>query len=430
MGVGMRSDGHARRTSPALAVVLTSLLAIGLVRPHGTAAQPEREAPLDLAAMTLTFADLEDEGFDGFVSGGVVRHDLEVFAEAVADYTGADLDEVEEILFEDAGMQQAYERYQVLPDKDEPETLSTSTVRSYVYEYAEPDGVPAVWELIEDESGVDGEDLELEDLEDVPEIGDESEATLEQGEDPTTGPYQSIDVSFRYENLTAGVTLYRWDGEDVDLDEVVALAERLLERIEAVLDGEAPGLSTRVVRLAGEPLVYADGYEYLDGEAMNRFLDQTEDDWDLAAEAFEDRGVLAAYDYLIFYGEETDAPGYRAYLELFEDEDAASAFVTDFVEAREDDAFAELEIDDEADELGDESLAVAVEFGDDAGFAYVMVVRVEETVVSVWVYGPEPPDADLAAELAEEAAACLADGDCLEPIPAPEELAEPDLSGE
>lgn len=70
--------------------------------------------------------------------------------------------------------------------------------------------------------------------------GGQSEATLTIGSD-SAGQYQSLDLTFRLENLDGGVTIRDYTGTTPEYGAAEELADLLQDRIDAVLDGDGPG---------------------------------------------------------------------------------------------------------------------------------------------------------------------------------------------
>ncbi len=145
------------------------------------AAQVAEEEVADLQAMTLTADDLADEGLEGYGQsfGETVFPDRMVAS--IAEGRGVDEAQVAEVL-EEAGFARRYDSYLSLPDEDDPAGLFQRQVVSYVLEFADEDGAEEAFAFLEDES----DNPAAEDVR-AAEIGDESEATRDEGEDPATG---------------------------------------------------------------------------------------------------------------------------------------------------------------------------------------------------------------------------------------------------
>jgi hypothetical protein len=107
----------------------------------------------------------------------------------------------------------------------------------------------------------------------------------------------------------------------------------------------------------------------------------------------------------------------------FADEDTASAWLggqDGLIE--ENTAFEDYEVDTDAPEVGDESLIYTVATVDGSLAYRGVMMRVGTTVALFDVYGPEAPDADAVAIMAEAQAGCVRDGACIDPLPVPDGL--------
>ena len=377
---------------------------------------------LDVQAMTLTPEDLADEGLDDFGLGFSETTFADQVIASTADARGLDEDEVADVL-EDAGLARRYDSYLYLPDEDDPAAPAVRQVVSYVLEFADEDGAEAAFAFLEDESASES----AEDVRGVAEIGDESEATRDQGEDPETGDeYAQIDLTFRTDNVHAGVAIIDWQGDEPDLDEVEALAERLLERIETTIADGGPGLGAQVARLAGDGVVTtADQYVLLDGDAIAGFGEARRDARGRARAAADvDQTDGYRLSQQLYAGEGlTYAVWYQVDVWRFADEDAAEDWLAgteDRVESNQ--GMTNLDFVDDLANVGDEAVAYTVET-EDGGIRYRSVaLRVEATVAVIDLSGPETPPADAVEALAGAQADCLDDGGCPEPLAIPDDL--------
>ena len=132
---------------------------------------------------------------------------------------------------------------------------SGSRIRSYVSAWDDASAAEAGFALVEDE-GIVAPDGTFEDIDagvgDGPRETTTGTYTLEDG--ATVG---SVDVTFRRDNLLAGVAVETLDGSAADAEMAAELAARLDERIQAVQTGEAPphtdpGLPGNVISLADQ----------------------------------------------------------------------------------------------------------------------------------------------------------------------------------
>ena len=366
----------------------------------------------DIQAMTLTPADLADEGLEGYGLGFAETTFPDQVIVSIAEARGLDEDEVGEVL-EDAGFARRYDSYLYLPDEDDPAAPAVRQIVSYVLEFGDEDGAEAAFAFLEDESASESaEDVQAVD------VGDESEATRDQGEDLATGDeYAQIDLTFRLGNLHAGVAIVDWQGDEPEVDEVEALAERLLERIEATIEDGGPGLGTQVPRLAGDGIVTtADQYALLDGEAIAGF-GESPDEARGRARAAADVDQTDGYRLWqqLFAGEEEpdDDVWYQVDVWRFADEDAAADWLAgteDRVESNQD--LTNLDLDDGPAAAGDESIVYTVETEDGSVRFRSVALRVGNTVAVIDLSGPETPPAEAVEALAEAQADCLDEGAC------------------
>lgn len=185
---------------------------------------------LDLAAMALDSSDIPPE--------------LQLVFESYFD-----IDQLMQLMIGDAidrdavqatGLNWFYQSSYATPS-------GTTNIRSYVIEYAGEAGAFAGFDLLEnEETFVPGAAFTDEP---GPGIGEEpSEITIgSYGETvPDTGP-TAIDVTFRVGRIVAGVGIDVGEGLTVDRELTISLAERLHQRIEAVLAGTPiPAIDTSI----------------------------------------------------------------------------------------------------------------------------------------------------------------------------------------
>lgn len=128
-----------------------------------------------------------------------------------------------------------------------------TTIRSYISSWSDAAAAEEGFAFIEDESVV-APDATLAD----------SDASV--GEEPretTTGSYPgvsggtvgTVDITFRRDNLVAGVALETSDGSEPDAEVAGQLASQLDERVQTVLSGESPAHTD--LELPGQALSFA-----------------------------------------------------------------------------------------------------------------------------------------------------------------------------
>ncbi len=203
---------------------------------------------LDLAAMALDSTDIPPE--------------FQLFFETYLDpiQVGQQLvgEQVEQSEIDETGLLWFYQSIYSTPE-------GTSTIRSYLEEFADQQGAVLGFELFEDEPRY-LPDAALTD-EPGPGIGEEpSEITIGSYEEsaPASGP-TTIDVTFRVGRIIAGVSMDTQEGIAIDRDLMLVLAERLESRITAVL--------------GGQPL------PLIDGTIPERYV-QLGDGWDVTNEGY------------------------------------------------------------------------------------------------------------------------------------------------
>lgn len=369
---------------------------------------------VDLAAMALTAADLEDVGLPEFgIAGGRTYTIEEAAADAAEARGGADADiEPYRQALGDAGWRRSVQSTLAVPRADEPDFFAQS-VSSYVDEYADAAGAAEAFAFFNDETAYT--ELEIRQIRGTRTFGEESLYVRFRGTADDTGErFQGLGLAFRLGNLEAGVLVYDWNDEAVAVGAIDALANRLLERVEAGL-GEAGGLSTAALAIEGFSV--GDGYaNYLRraGETFPSFGETPAEAE--AAQPAAARDVFLTRQY-VGAGSPDDAGDdavYAVWLYRFPEEADAIAW-----------------LDVERDEAGVYAAPVAA-FGED-GFAYSYAVgegtaarrgyvgstRVGAVGMTMEVGGP--PEAPLAAfeELAGAQLACLEAGDCPENRPLP-----------
>jgi hypothetical protein len=405
-----------------VAIVVLALLAA--LSPLATGVDPVRaqsagdERSLDLPAMTLTPADLEEAGFEHYrLNFGVLLGADEAVA-AIAEDQDVRKSEVRD-LFEETGFARWYESALYLrPDEEDLQGEVDSIVRSYVLEFADEAGAADAWEFLEDESADDT----AKDIGRVESFGDASEATRYR-----TGDIEAIDLTFRLGNLHGGVLLVDRTGGTPATDDVEALAALLIGRIERVLDEGGPGLSGRTLRLTGDEVeASVDNYLLIDGEAIH-FYHESEADLRGRESEAEEFGQTDEYDVWqllspLGAGLEDDV-WYFVAVSRFADEETASDWLAG-IEARveDNDGLAGFEIDESAPVFGDQSVTYTVEQVEHPIAYRNLSLRVENVVADISLQGPEAPDVDVVEEVAGLQTRCLEAGGCFEPQEVPDGL--------
>jgi hypothetical protein len=433
------------RPSRFRAVLNTALVLLSLLGFNGATAmanQPAPDSSLDLAAMAPTPADLADERLDGFGMRASRWPSIEEIANENAEILGMDAPDLIDAL-EETDLVASYDYALDIEEAgDDGASVRTDTVYAYLSEHADADGAQAGFALREDEV----RSSDIEDIDDAPEIGDESELTRVAGRQ-TDGDglyFVYLDFTFRVDRVYAGVQLIAYAPDENDVKEprasdVEALATRMLERVEAGLAGDTPELSMRTVRLEnGNPptFIYYDWYEIFEGTVMP-YLGQDEEILAPLIEETEEFGITERYriDQIIQTDEE-DPVGYgNPYMVVrvsqFADADAAADWVAGAADRMaENNRYPEIKAIEDLDEIGDSSAAARYAFAIDEETTvtgHVIFVQVDDAAFSLEV---DAGDLDGVAELAEIQVACLEDGACAELVPVPDSILSGEESGD
>ena len=218
-------------SAAAIAMLLALVIGPGFGTRPGRAAQNEPVVRLDLAAMALDGNDL--------LGGALLYVEQYLTPGQLLEVTGGTVEREE---LANAGLRWFYESRYVVPTDDQQAVRLV--YRSYLEEYREAAGAEAGFAILEDEARFGGEGLTDEA---APEIGQEPREVT-TGSLPAVLPTDDqpravYDLTFRVENVVAGVAVEAVEAADIDPARVQELAGRLQERIEAVLAGEdLPGI--------------------------------------------------------------------------------------------------------------------------------------------------------------------------------------------
>jgi hypothetical protein len=417
-------QGWSRSCLIAFVMLLGGLPATAGQTAH--AAQLGRRT-VDLTAIILTTADLEDAGLEGF---GLWAASPLVLADDVNTISNAqqlDADEVEEIL-DDAGYSGSYVHNQHLPsDADNPGGLPLVRVLTRAYAFDDADGAADAYEIIADESetGFDDEPGRVR-------LGDEAELTeLEFEADGTFGvPYLQLELEILFDRLVLEVSLnhFEVDGEIEsfsrdDTDTIEALGERLIERAEAALDGETPNLLPQMITLdIDNGIAPYLTYYVLDGDPI-RSVWETDESFADRVDGDADLGIVTLLrQEQILVGASNDTGAIRFYnlTMQFDRERDAEDYMDDALE-RIQGPSGELELVElDVPQLGDQSIALGRGPGSDrdAWSVNQILVRVGETVSWLWIQqdnaGADNPvtSEEILTELGEAQAECLEAGEC------------------
>lgn len=427
-------------------IILIGLAVISPADGGRVAAREENQGqPLDLAAMTLRPEDLAEVGLDGYGAGRGTLHTAESFVARFAGMTGEAPDDVEADLIDEAGLLGNYWVRVALPlDPDDPDANATRGLYSAVYPFGDVEGAERGLEILSAASvsfafGVDEEIIAVD--EDIA-VGDGARLVEISGVDDETGgdAIETLVLFFQSGQIVGEVSLWdiRRDGErrdEPEVEEVAALAEATIERIDAALDGDAPGLGAQAVRLVDDDLEITtrrDLYTVIDGEVIARY-GESEREAEARAEWGAHDGIVDAYlvEQGVVTGRELKLsdPYVYAFLYRFEDEAAASDWLEDeaFAGFEEDPGFTIFERIDDVEPVGDDLAAAAYVFETADGRSlggHTVAVRVGDVVVRFAVESGDGVGLEPVLELAEIQADCLNAGACEGPAALPDGLVE------
>jgi len=425
----MTMNGHARHAN-IQCLIGALLLALVFAGPHAPVAVAQGDAPLDLAAMTLTPADVDDadliwQGAQDYGLALSMAMNLDDYLTYL--YTHADVDQREDDVrntLDEAGFARAYQAWlspMTVADGD-----AERTVVSYTVEYADAEGAADAFEFTQDETAAG----DATDLEELDQLGDESEGTLIAGDDDETGePYALLDTTVLLDRLHIGVMLLDWGGAEPNVDDAEVLIEALLERVETVVNDGDWGLSNQVVRLTGDTVSpYADAYLLRDGAATLLYNDEI-DERELE-EIAEEMGQTDEYRVRQRLMPANDDPDDDAWYYLsvlrFEDDDAAEAWIEERPDAIENyDAFEDVEFADEDDvDIGDAAFSYTAVSVNTGTHFHNITFQLGDLIIVLDLSGPTTVPAEAVLAVAEAQWTCLEIQNCAGPMELPEPLAE------
>ncbi len=428
----------------ALPIVLLLLVpAVAQAQVATPVASPTPELPLDLAAMSLTPADLETIGWANAAVGASSLRDLAAEIDLLAyDPKLAPLQASYRERLTAAGLRHRYANtlFQIavpLQTTGNGSYQSDRIVTTGVVDYATAAGAAAGFALTEDESY----DPSLHDVVSIRRFGDQSEVT--RGVDPSTAvPW--LNLTFQLGNLVADVWLTDYTVAEPDLASVETLAELLHDRIERILAGGAPNLSTRILRL--HPITgqiwwnySVDRFSRIDGQLASSYwslIDALTTAATPQAQTLEggtDPFTGARYDFAAYItndpwllpptsGQVTALSSFNS--SLTDDGTAETAAEHLALLRRDYSAIPDptrFSLVPGAPTFGDESFTAKLIFN--GRLNYYIVARLGSIIASVYVFAPDRPTAVAAVEsLMTAQLACIQSLNRCEPLPMPDAL--------
>jgi hypothetical protein len=398
-------------------------LALALLTAVPAAAQGNSLAPLDLAAMSPTPADLAVAGWEGlgFASGQTLSAADLAYRAVWPQGGGKSQESIHKALL-DAGWQHGYAATFATfwdPDRSDP----GRQVEIEIVAYADAAGAAKGFALVPDVFPTGP----MTTVAGASRIGDEARLVRVAARDPQAGtPSHELALGFRHGRLTARILLRDWMSEEPAMTVVEALAARLLARIERVLDDGGSGLSLHALRV--ERLEYAyqsESYVRFAGEDIRSTYESPAAfatrvaGYGVARDVFTSGTEIAAHDG-------GDNLSFGADLYRFPDEQRASAWLRDVPDRLDEDVdVTALVIENDIADIGDEAMAVTSTR--DPGRDGIEVIH---TVAVLFRNGAvvaesrltrayDPPPVAVALALADAQAACLVAADCFHALPTP-----------
>jgi len=374
--------------------------------------------PVDLAAMTLTPADLAAVGWAGLgLTSGQTLSVTELADRAVWPAgEGEEQDAVQDALL-GAGWQQGYGA--TLDSLWDPNRTDPGRqVEVEVVAYVDAPGAAQGFALVPDVYATGPVTA-------VPAtrpIGDDSRLTRVAARDPQAGtPSHELALGFLQGRFTARVLLRDWTGEEPAVAAVEALAARLSAHIERVLHDGGPRLSTQVLTVERRAnAVHSETYVRLDGEDI-RSTYETPVEFAARAASYGEASDVFTSSTEIAATDSSYTLGFSADLFRFPEEDQAAAWLREAPTrlGQETDVTA-VAIKDGIAAFDDEAIAVTLtrDYDHDGMEIYhtsAVLFRSGTVVADIRLTRVnDPPSMSGTKELAAAQAACLATNSCLD----------------
>ena len=416
------------RLSMVVAVVAVLVLIAAPLRL--TDVRAATEAPLDIAAMTLRPEDTLDAGYaDHGISMSILADRPRSAAQFIEGW-GWDSSVDDGRAFREANPERIYVMHLANDVEQAGFVYSPNLVASVVMEFdgtsAARDGLDAVvatWSQGED----------FAEASTTLELGDEARVFAGTGVNPFDGvAFERMSLVLRVDSIVAIVSVHAYDADTPEIDQLEALGELQVERIDDVIDGEAPDMSNQIVRLRldGEYTNW-DNYIVHDDETLPLSPAYESDDaYRERSGEFHDLGVLDAYhlEQIVHgtpYGPAGELMGFMATtIYRFEDDEQATVFLDTFVESRlAENGGEEVSVPT----MGDQARALTWTASDTGRASYREYVRVGSVVFRTTHTVDEGLDLVPAAvsDMAELQLACLeGESACESPVRVPEGIGE------
>lgn len=407
-----------RRLLVALSFTLLALMPAALpvaAQEASPVASPVASAPpLDLAAMSLTADDLADQGFADYVIADGRTQSLEDRVAFQA--TGGDDPDKVRTSLSAIGWTRSYRNrfaHQTAAGSEDFDSL----ILTGTTQYANPAGAATGWGLVSVLDSVGGEGTPV----DRPRaVGDQSQVVqvaATRFDDGSLHP--GMRLIFRHGVFVGDVIVLGTTGQSLDPAEIEALGERMIERMDRVLAGDAPDLSFKVLRWQGISISDPDldNYVKLDGTIYGQLGDSATDAA-TTAETYQD-----ATDYYRYEAALTESLFQFTSIAQFPSDAVAASWVQEARARTEKNLSTDDTIEEIADapSFGDSSVVLKIttpiEGGSATGIGVFVQVGDQAFTFSQIALG----DLDLAnvTAMAAQQVACFEAGDCAESVPLP-----------
>jgi hypothetical protein len=429
-----RSFAMTARSLHRLVIAVMAGL-IALAQPGWAHAQATPVAALndvDLAAIVLTPADLEEIGLAGFErkANGVLRR-FDDYVVSRARFLNMEPAELGQLLTE-AGWQAGYATNLGLPSEPgNPESQELAIAFTAVHAYADADGARMALAGNYDYSGVTTASVDRG-VGPADTVGDASFMTRTLGTpEPEMGPSDEIALTMRVDRLIASVGLIRYGLTEADLaspvpvdDAAIGQVQTLATLVEArmgeALSQETPRLFNRLVRFGDDaPIAFeTEGYRLIRG-TIPPYYGGFEDDFPPLAET---AGLEAAYEL-----NQALAAAGDPFLLIRLFEFGAPQAATDFLAAQQAAPFNGGEpVEGVLDEITPANALGAYAFEIEPGVTvegYAAWVAVDATVALVLIEGQTRPADVVITELVAAQVDCLERAEPCSSVVPPEGLA-------
>jgi outer membrane protein assembly factor BamB len=406
-----------------LTLLVLVVLTGGQWTANASAPNPESdETPVDLAAMVLRGSDLEAEGFPEYGETRLSRDNKpwsyvptgsmtlpEAVDLSVADETPkAEIGQLY-LDLEATGWQRQFRSLLTTQQSAVDQVIASS-----VGIYADASGASDAFQLLTETSGrPDVEEIELTES-----IGNESIFSQD-----TTTVLSSDDnrliLTFHIDNFIASVSVFTVIPGTQDPQPVVALAQRLAERIERVRSGDQLGLSALALHLENSVSPIVERYDKLAGDVIT-YYDDTADARSEREETLADRTDVFRLDQLVPVTglDLNQVPRYNVSLFQFKTSDAASEFVASVASDRGEEPISTAQV------FGDESVTIPADYEWDgvSRLGFRIYLRVGSIVATLAIDATVTPDLDALQELATLQTDCLEAEACPDTARIPTEL--------